>query len=399
MAKNASTTKTRAKRQPFGELSELPSGRWRARYVGPDGCRHTPGRSFPDEQLAQEWLSGERRLIDLSAWDAPAERRARAKAEKITVAQWIDTYLNARESEVRESTMATYRRTVENRITAVKDRDVAKLAAMPLVEVKAKDAYSWWDAMVAAFPETRTTNRRAHVVLRAAFAAAIERELISTNPVAVKAAKAKPRTKEKQLPTAEELRAIVNHLPQAYRLAGALCLLHGLRVGEMLALRRENVKVTGKGEEMRAVVQVRANLQRLQDSNGHCAMVRQPPKSAAGRRDVPVLAEFVPLVVAHLDRMDDKAPGALVTSTRTGAPVMDTSFRSVFNRARKAAGVREGITPHYGRNWLITRLAELGATPKEIGAILGQEDLSTILNIYMKVRAERPADLMARLSA
>lgn len=56
------------------------------------------------------------------------------------------------------------------------------------------------------------------------------------------------------------------------------------------------------------------------------------------------------------------------------------------------------ITPHYGRNYLITRLAEAGATPKEIGRILGQEDTSTIVDTYMKVREHRPVELMLRVN-
>lgn len=77
---------------------------------------------------------------------------------------------------------------------------------------------------------------------------------------------------------------------------------------------------------------------------------------------------------------------------------MDTSFRSVFHRAKSKAGVNSEITPHYGRNWLITRLAEQQATPTEIGRILGQSDLSTILHTYMRVREHRPGELMAAVS-
>ena len=77
---------------------------------------------------------------------------------------------------------------------------------------------------------------------------------------------------------------------------------------------------------------------------------------------------------------------------------MDTSFRSVFHRAKDKAGASKEIPPHYGRNWLITRLAEAGATPKEIGAVLGQSDLSIIVGVYMKVREARPAELMSHVS-
>ena len=56
------------------------------------------------------------------------------------------------------------------------------------------------------------------------------------------------------------------------------------------------------------------------------------------------------------------------------------------------------IDPHTGRNWLITRLAEQGAHLKEIGALLGQDDLATIMDVYMKVRAGRTQALMERVN-
>ena len=63
---------------------------------------------------------------------------------------------------------------------------------------------------------------------------------------------------------------------------------------------------------------------------------------------------------------------------------MDTVYRNIFHAAQDRAGVTARITPHYGRNWLITRLAEAVATPREIGRVLGQEDVSTIVGVYTR---------------
>ena len=77
---------------------------------------------------------------------------------------------------------------------------------------------------------------------------------------------------------------------------------------------------------------------------------------------------------------------------------MDTTFRSLLKQAEKDAGVTIDIDPHCGRNWLITRLAEQGAHLKEFGALLGQEDVQTILNVYMKARPERTTSLMEQVN-
>lgn len=137
-------------------------------------------------------------------------------------------------------------------------------------------------------------------------------------------------------------------------------------------------------------------------------MLVQSPKSKAGNRVVPFMPEFVPILESHLAtytggttliRLADELgggtrPAQLLTTTDKGLMVMDTSYRSVLARAVERAGVSPLIKPHSGRRWLVTRLAEEGAHVKEISRILGDEDLDTIMSIYMQVRAERTTELM-----
>ena len=122
------------------------------------------------------------------------------------------------------------------------------------------------------------------------------------------------------------------------------------------------------------------------------------------------MAADVPIFLEHLEKHVPGAPTVLRTTegdrsavlfsaTSSGKMVMDSSYRSVLARAKEAAGVSPDINPHTGRNWLITRLAEQGSHLKEIGRLLGQDDVTTILNVYLKVRAERTTSLMEKVSA
>ena len=134
----------------------------------------------------------------------------------------------------------------------------------------------------------------------------------------------------------------------------------------------------------------------------------QTPKTSAGYRTVPIMASHTRLFFDHM--RDDPAVACrvrsqwgdrtvkLFTTTRTGRPVMDPSYRSRLNAAEVAAGVTTDIDPHCGRNWLITRLAEQGAHVKEIGRLLGQSDLETIIRVYMKVRTGRIDVLMDKVN-
>jgi hypothetical protein len=44
-------------RRRFGNVRRLPSGRWQARYIGPDGLTRTAPNTFATERQAQKWLT------------------------------------------------------------------------------------------------------------------------------------------------------------------------------------------------------------------------------------------------------------------------------------------------------------------------------------------------------
>lgn len=404
----------RRTRREFGTVRQKGK-RYYCEYTGPDGAQHTPGQSYPNRTDADGWLAAERRLIDLETWTPPAARREQAEQDTTTVGEWLEqfhTNLEHRPTPPRPSTMQNYRRVTVNRITSPLapgdgNPDITRLAFIPLVKLTKGDVYRWWDGVQRAYPDAHTINQQAYKRLRAACAEATRREIIPTNPVEVREAGKRVATKEKYLPSDAELQAILEEVPQQYRVLTSLMLFHGLRIGEAIALERRHVAVEWLPVPYmpRVVVTVQQNAQRLQDEQGKVFMFLQPPKSDAGYREVPIMAAHVPLFLQHLV---EHVPGApteletwqgqrkvlLLTGTRTGGLVMDTSYRSVLERAEIRAGVSTEIDPHCGRNWLITRLAEQGAHLKEIGRLLGQDDVATILGVYMKVRAGRTTTLM-----
>lgn len=404
----------RRARRDFGTVRQK-GRRFYAEYTGPDGAQHTPGHSFPTRTDVDGWLAAERRLIDLETWTPPASRREQAEQGATTVGEWMEqfhTNLEHRPKPPRSSTLQNYRRVTRNRITHPLEPgsnvpDIARLAGLPLAKLTKGDVYRWWDGVQRAFPDAHTINMQAYKRLRAACAEAVRRELLPTNPVEVPEAGRRVQTKEKYLPSDAELQATLEAVPEQYRVLTSLMLFHGLRIGEAIALERRHVAVDWLPVPYmpRVAVTVEQNAQRLQDEQGKVFMFLQPPKSDAGYREVPIMAAHVPIFLQHLV---DHVPGAdteletwqgprnarLLTATRTGQLMMDTSYRSVLERAEVRAGVTTAIDPHCGRNWLITRLAEQGAHLKEIGRLLGQDDVSTILGVYMKVRAGRTTTLM-----
>ncbi|MGY2084232.1 hypothetical protein [Blastococcus sp. SYSU DS0539] len=84
-------------KRTFGSVDRLPSGRFRARYLGPDGRRHT--KIFVAKADAWAWLASEQTDLLRKSWRAPS-------ASGRTVGEYAEDYL-AR-NDLRESTRVLY---------------------------------------------------------------------------------------------------------------------------------------------------------------------------------------------------------------------------------------------------------------------------------------------------
>ena len=379
---------TPAKHRPFGTVAQLPSGKFRARYTGPDGRKYSAPTTFFTSGDAHAWLRQEQKLIEWNEWDPPKLRyRSRDDANQ-TVGDWLRQWLALQEHRLKPSTMTNYRATLNRRILEVEGK-AARLRDIPLVKLTRRDVVDWWDALTVQFGN-QPYNRSAYVRLRTAMQAAVERDMIPTNPVDVKDAKKKPKPARKELPTAETMKAIVEQLTPPHKIIGVLTFFHGMRIGEVLGLQRKDLTIT----EDTILVHVRGNAYRTRQGMKY----QDTPKTDAGNRMIPVFKTFHQDMLDHLDTIHGDSPDAFICVTSTGKIILDTSYRSVLDRAKKRAGITAKITPHYGRVWLITTLVEQGMTIPAIGEILGQVDLKTITEIYMRTSDARRQEALERVN-
>ncbi|MGP6172644.1 tyrosine-type recombinase/integrase [Corynebacterium sp. A21] len=384
------------KRRKFGSIRELPSGKSQAHFTHPDGERIKAPSTFPTYGDAEGWLKTQEREIELGIWVHPELKANQAERNALTVGQWLDQHHDIKETEIELGSVQRYRMITATRITEID----CEIKNVPLVDLTKAHVFRWWDHITLNF-STPPTNHAAYKRLRAACTAAVERGMIDANPVYIKAASKQPVAKNKELADKEELQAIVDNIYLRYKFAAVLALFHGLRVGEALAVSESDLKFSAApkpGPWLPIVeVRVRENAQIIKQKNGRWQLtIKDAPKTKAGFRDVPIFAEFVPLLFWHLKTYPLSETGKLTTA-RTGNICSPSSLRKAMEFAKSKAGVNPEITPHYGRNWLITELAEKGATAQEIGRILGQDDVSTIVNTYMKVKPGRPGELMRRV--
>lgn len=371
----------------FGSI-EKHGGTWRVRYWGPDGKRYTESNRLWNKTDAQGRLRKIEREIYLDVWEPPASRKARqaAPTEQTTVGEWVQRWLDLSKTRLKPSTWQNYQETLNRRLLQV-EGDAGRLKNISLGALTRRDIAAWFDAITQQFgwqPYNRTALTRLSTALNAACNAGV----IENNP----AQGYRPPSmaaKRKQLPTAEQLQALVDELPDRYKLLAVLTFFHGLRIGEALALQRKDIK--GGGVRVRATV--------YRDRETHKMVRNETPKTAAGQRVVPIFARFKPYFDEHLKRWVGNAPGAQVFTDGTGEIMRDVTYRTRLRFAKKRAGLDDlEISPHYGRVWLITELAAAGMPIPAIGEILGQKDLATITEIYMRAKPDHVQGILEQVN-
>ena len=375
------------KKRLFGTISRLSSGKYRARYTGPDGKKYSGPHPFFTKDDAGAWLRQEQKLIEFDEWRPPRLRYRSKEDDARTVGDWLYQWLELQEKRLKPSTMVNYRTTLDRRILTITGK-AGRLRTIPLVRLTRRDVIDWWDALTIQFGY-QPYNRAAYVRLRTAIQAAVDRDLIPTNPVDVKEARHKPKPTRKELPEAATMQKIVDNLNPTHKIIGILTFFHGMRIGEVLGLRRKDITIAGDT----ILIHIRGNAYRT--SNG--MKYQDTPKTSASHRTIPVFKKFHQDIIDHLATIGD-SPDAFICTTGSGKIILDTSYRSVLHRAKTRAGITERISPHYGRVWLITTLVEQGMTIPAIGELLGQVDLKTITEIYMRTSNARRQEVLQRVS-
>lgn len=388
------------RRRKFGNIELLKSGKFRAMYQGPDGKRYRAPQTFFDEGDAAAWLRSEQKLIEYDEWTAPNARVQTREDKARTVGEWMEEWLTLRETgtdALEPSTLQNYRNDIRIRIQDV-DGKAARLRDIPLTQLTRRDVSVWFDDISARFKPVpvHNTYKRLHTALEAA----LDRDMIPANPAKIKAATKRPKLRRKELPERQVLQGIVDELDHSkprvdgsHKMIAIFTFFHGHRISETLALRRKDI--IDLDHTMTA--RIRGTVYRVPEKG----MIRKDrPKTEAGYRDTEIFPAFHEDLRYHLEHFVGDDPNALLFTTSTGSIVMDTSCRSILKRAKTRAGYEDvRLTPHYGRNWLITTLAEANMPIPAIGEYLGQRDLRTITEIYMRATEDKKSSVLAAVNS
>ena len=344
------------------------SGRWQATYRV-RGREFS--RTFDRKHDATVWAESAAQEVLRQSWNDP-------RASKITVGAWMDMWLPTREADLRKTSF--------ERLSAICERHIRPTWGHLILDEMSNLEIRQWAVTLQQRLAPRTARKI--IVLRQLLAAAVDDRRLSVNPAARVPLPPNEGSDRDwmELAQAEALRDAIRSDYRIVVLLGYWC---GLRLGEIAALRRQDVDIA------RSRIRVERTAQQTADGVSF-----GPPKTRAGRRAVPVSRTVMRQITEHLSDYTGPEPGALVVTSTTGTPILRQNFlRRAWRQGLRDADLPASLTPHSMRHGFASLLITGGFSIKEVAQWCGHASTSVTLGVYAHVEALSEDDAPDRLEA
>lgn len=387
----------------FGSVDQLPSGRYRAQYFGPDGRRHKAPTTFLAKQDARAWLSLRQTEIISKAWMPPDA----VERPKITFADYSETWLATRQvggRPLKDRTREHYRKLLDEHL-------VPTFGTMPIASITADDVRDWHAGLRAKLrvqataradakakrdgvPKAKravvkhdgaTLASHAYGLLRTIMATAASDGEIPQNPCVIRGASTTKRVHKVKPASVAEIGAIADAMPARWSLMVLFAAWLAMRFGELTELRRGDIDLTDE------VARVRRAVVRTDDG-----FTVTTPKSDAGTRDIAIPPHLIPLIEDHLAAHVGPKRDALLFPAVGGGHLAPATLYRRFYTARAAAG-RDDLRWHDLRHSGAVLAAATGATLAELMARLGHSTPAAAMR-YQHAAQGRDRQIAALLS-
>ncbi|ATW48342.1 tyrosine-type recombinase/integrase [Streptomyces peucetius] len=340
---------TKGKRRRFGAVRKLPSGRFQARYQGPDGLMRSAPETFPSQTDADRWLVRKEAEILDGRWKNPDD--------KVLFGAYADAWFKERDYA------ATTR---ERNGSALRLHILPTFATVVLGEITTPQIRRWRAGLLES-GVGEPTVAKAYQILRAIMNTAVDDEVIQRNPCRIKGAGA-AKTAERPFLDVAEVFQLADAVPSRFRVFILLAAFTGLRFGELAALQRHDVDL-----ERRTVAVRRALAETRTDG-----IVLKTPKSAAGVRTVAFPASLTTDLAAHLAAYAEPGRTGLVFTGARGGQLRRNNFRRLWLRALEMTGLGD-VHFHDLRHTGNTLAATGGATTRELMQRMGHSSVRAAL--------------------
>lgn len=330
--------------------------------------------TFPTLAEAKRWRRKMETARDAGRLRAPARITLNAAAE-----QWL---AKARTGEIQSRNETAYKPSVlRSYEQCLRLRILPELGGHLLAEIRRGDLVRLVGRWRASGLDP-STIRNTILPLRAIYRDA---EHLTTGEVpnpTVGLQTGKVTGKRDRIAAPDEAAKLIDALPSADRALWSTAFYAGLRHGEIKALCWEEVDLAN------GLLRVRASWDQQAG--------RVEPKSASGKRDVPIIGRLRDLLTEH--RMSTGRDAGLVFGRSASLPLCSSTVNNRAVRAWKTANLAP-IGLHESRHTFASYLIAAGLDLKTISTYLGHASVAFTIDRYGHLLPDTHAEQAARLDA
>lgn len=338
----------------MASVQKRPDGKWRARYRDDAGKEHA--KHFDRKADAQRWLVDQESKLLRGDWADPRLGRETLRAYAM---RW-------------ESIQVASEGTKRITDNALRLHVLPRLGDMRLASIRRSDVQALVKELEAKGLAPKNVEN-IYAVLSRVLDSAVEDRMIATTPCR-RIALPKDHGEEVAIPTLEEVESVRQALGERWQVIPVVLAGSGLRIGELLSLRRDDV-------DLKAGT-IRVERQRLQSNE------LAPLKSKASRRTVPVGKVVTKALAAHLLRFPATDEALFVDEV--GEPLTYRRWKRLLSDAAAAQVGDDGqvvrpavaLTSHSFRHFAASALISGGASVKQVQTFLGHASAVITLRTY-----------------
>ena len=357
-------------------IYQQPNGTYCARFVDKFGKRKS--KRSKKLQEVRQWIA-DATYID--------EHSDIEQATNMLVDAWFDYWIDIKKKTVRPNTVRNYSERYYQNIQKVIGKKL-------LSEVKPIHCQKIFTNMAEEGYRTSTIYQT-RISLFNMFEFAKENDVIINNPCkkSVKSDMGKPSEKKEALSIEVQKRFLEYAEGQSYENQFRFVLQTGLRTGELVGLKWEDIDFENKTLKVQRSMEYRYSVGVWRVGE---------PKSKSGYRTIPLTDEAIRILKEQKEKnkkikVISKEWEEQVFLCRKGEPIKNSTYDTALFKICDKAEIKR-FSMHVLRHTFATRCIEGGMMPKTLQKILGHSNIGITMNLYVHITEEekqREIDLVA----
>ena len=319
-----------------------------------------------------------KKLQEVRQWLADAtyinEHSDIEQATNMMVDAWFEYWIDVKKKTVRPNTVRNYTERYNKNIQKIIGRKI-------LTEVKPIHCQKIFTDMAEEGYKTSTIYQT-RIALFNMLEFAKENEVILSNPCkkSVKSDMGKPSQKKEALTIDIQKKFIEYAKGQSYETHFRFILQTGLRTGELVGLKWEDIDFSKKAIRIQRSMEYRYSVGEWRIGE---------PKSKAGYRTIPLTDETIRILTEQKEKNKNikkiqEEWYEFIFLSRKGEPVKNSAYDTALFKICDKAKINR-FSMHVLRHTFATRCIEGGMMPKTLQKILGHSNIGITMNLYVHI--------------